>query len=52
MSGNTLGKINVSECRLSQFINRLQEISFLIDELERLVASSPDWAARLDLEAI
>ena len=35
-----------------EFINRPQEISFLIDELERLVASSPDWAARLDLDRI
>jgi predicted dienelactone hydrolase/ABC-type amino acid transport substrate-binding protein len=35
-----------------EFVNRPQEISFLIDELERLVASSPDWAARLDLERI
>jgi predicted dienelactone hydrolase len=35
-----------------EFINRPQEISFLIDELERLVATSPDWAARLDLDRI
>jgi predicted dienelactone hydrolase len=35
-----------------EFINRPQEISFLIDELEQLVASSPDWAARLDLGRI
>ncbi|PSR19435.1 dienelactone hydrolase [filamentous cyanobacterium CCP3] len=35
-----------------EFINRPQEISFLIDELERLVARSPDWAARLDLSQI
>lgn len=35
-----------------EFINRPREISFLIDELERLVASSPDWAARLDLTRI
>ena len=35
-----------------EFINRPQEISFLIDELERLVAASPDWAARLNLERI
>lgn len=35
-----------------EFINRPREISFLIDELERQVASSPDWAARLDLDRI
>ncbi len=35
-----------------EFVNRPQEISFLLDELEQLVASSPDWAARLDLERI
>ncbi|NEQ47391.1 MAG: alpha/beta hydrolase [Leptolyngbya sp. SIOISBB] len=35
-----------------EFINRPQEISFLIDKLEDLVAESPDWAARLDLENI
>ncbi|TVQ11963.1 MAG: alpha/beta hydrolase [Leptolyngbya sp. DLM2.Bin27] len=35
-----------------EFINRPREISFLIDELERRVASSPDWAARLDLDRI
>jgi predicted dienelactone hydrolase len=35
-----------------EFINRPQEISFLIDELERLVDTSPDWAARLDLSRI
>lgn len=36
----------------AEFINRPQEISFLIDELERLVAVSPDWAAVLDLDRI
>jgi predicted dienelactone hydrolase len=35
-----------------EFVNRPQEISFLIDELERLVAQSPDWAAQLDLSRI
>lgn len=35
-----------------EFLNRPQEISFLIDELERLVATSPDWAARLNLDRI
>ena len=35
-----------------EFINRPQEISFLIDKLEDLVAESPDWAARLDLDNI
>ncbi|MGF1535539.1 MAG: alpha/beta fold hydrolase [Elainellaceae cyanobacterium] len=32
-----------------EFLNRPQEISFLIDHLERLVARSPEWSARLDL---
>ena len=35
-----------------EFINRPQEISFLIDTLEALVAESPEWAARLDLDNI
>jgi predicted dienelactone hydrolase len=35
-----------------EFVNRPQEISFLIDELERLVATSPEWAARLNLDQI
>jgi predicted dienelactone hydrolase/ABC-type amino acid transport substrate-binding protein len=35
-----------------EFINRPQEISFLIDELEILVAESPEWAALLDLDRI
>ncbi|MGF1460196.1 MAG: alpha/beta hydrolase [Leptolyngbyaceae cyanobacterium] len=35
-----------------EFINRPQEISFLIDQLEELVAESPDWAAVLDLDNI
>ena len=35
-----------------EFVNRPQEISFLIDELERLVDTSPDWAARLNLDQI
>jgi predicted dienelactone hydrolase len=35
-----------------EFVNRPQEISFLIDELERLVAISPQWASRLDLDQI
>jgi predicted dienelactone hydrolase/ABC-type amino acid transport substrate-binding protein len=35
-----------------EFINRPQEISFLIDKLEELVAESPEWAARLDLDRI
>jgi predicted dienelactone hydrolase len=35
-----------------EFLNRPQEISFLIDELERLVDSSPEWAARLNLDRI
>lgn len=35
-----------------EFINRPQEISFLIDKLENLVAESPDWAALLDLDRI
>ena len=36
----------------AEFINRPQEISFLIDRLEELVATSPQWAAQLDLERI
>ena len=35
-----------------EFINRPQEISFLIDQLEELVAESSDWSARLDLDNI
>ncbi|MGF1570907.1 MAG: alpha/beta hydrolase [Nodosilinea sp.] len=35
-----------------EFVNRPQEISFLIDELEQLVAQSPEWAAQLDLTQI
>ncbi|MEO0405726.1 MAG: alpha/beta fold hydrolase [Cyanobacteria bacterium P01_A01_bin.135] len=35
-----------------EFLNRPQEISFLIDDLERLVARSPEWSARLDLSRI
>ncbi len=35
-----------------EFINRPLEVSFLIDELERLVATSPNWASRLDLSRI
>jgi predicted dienelactone hydrolase len=35
-----------------EFVNRPEEISFLIDELERLVATSPEWASRLDLDQI
>ncbi|MGF1569153.1 MAG: alpha/beta fold hydrolase [Nodosilinea sp.] len=35
-----------------EFINRPREISFLIDELERLAATSPDWAAQLNLDQI
>lgn len=35
-----------------EFINRPKEISYLIDQLEQLVANSPDWAGRLDLSRI
>lgn len=35
-----------------EFINRPKEISYLIDQLEQLVANSPDWAGRLDLSQI
>ena len=35
-----------------EFINRPQEISFLIDELEDLTATSPDWAAIADVNQI
>ena len=34
----------------SEFLSRPEEISFVIDELEQWVATSPDWAARLNLE--
>lgn len=36
----------------SEFLARPQEISFLIDELERLVATNSDWASVLDLNEI
>ena len=36
----------------SEFISRPQEVSFLIDELERQVATSPDWAAQLNVNQI
>lgn len=35
-----------------EYINRPQEISFLIDELERLAANDPTWATRLNLDRI
>lgn len=35
-----------------EFLNRPQEISFLIDELEQLISQSPLWASRLDLSRI
>lgn len=35
-----------------EFVNRPKEISYLIDQLEQLVANSPDWAGRLDLSRI
>jgi predicted dienelactone hydrolase/ABC-type amino acid transport substrate-binding protein len=35
-----------------EFINRPQEISFLIDRLEELAAESPEWAAIADLDRI
>ncbi len=35
-----------------EFLNRPQEITFLIDQLERLVEASPAWAAQLNLERI
>ncbi|MGB3614111.1 MAG: transporter substrate-binding domain-containing protein, partial [Elainellaceae cyanobacterium] len=35
-----------------EFLNRPQEISFLIDELERIVSRDREWASRLDLERI
>ena len=36
----------------SEFVSRPQEVSLVIDELERLVATFPDWAATLDLDRI
>ena len=36
----------------SEFLSRPEEISFLIDELERLAATSSDWAARMNLNQI
>ncbi|MGP1384157.1 MAG: alpha/beta hydrolase [Thainema sp.] len=35
-----------------EFLNRPQEISFLIDELEQLVTSDPHWAGLLNLDQI
>lgn len=35
-----------------EFVSRPQEVSLVIDELERLVETSPDWAAVLDIERI
>ncbi|MEB3290397.1 MAG: alpha/beta hydrolase [Leptolyngbya sp.] len=35
-----------------EFINRPQEISFLIDQLEELTATSPQWAAIADVNRI
>ncbi len=35
-----------------EFVNRPREISFLIDQLERLVADSPTWDSQLDLDRI
>jgi len=35
-----------------EFINRPQEISFLIDRLEELTTESPEWAAIADLDRI
>ncbi|WP_204137764.1 alpha/beta hydrolase [Halomicronema sp. CCY15110] len=35
-----------------EFLNRPQEISFLIDQLEELVATSPDWDDTLNLDQI
>ena len=35
-----------------EFINRPQEISFLIDKLEELIATSPQWAALADITRI
>jgi predicted dienelactone hydrolase/ABC-type amino acid transport substrate-binding protein len=35
-----------------EFINRPQEISFLIDRLEELTAESPEWAAIADVNRI
>jgi predicted dienelactone hydrolase/ABC-type amino acid transport substrate-binding protein len=35
-----------------EFVNRPQEISFLIDRLEELTTASPEWAAIADLDRI
>ena len=35
-----------------EFLDRPREISFLIDELERFVRTSPEWAARFNLDQI
>ena len=36
----------------TEFLDRPEEISFLIDELEQLVNTSPTWAARLNIDQI
>lgn len=35
-----------------EFISRASDITYLLDELERLVATDADWKARLDLQRV
>jgi len=45
------GKVNTLLSPV-EFVDRPQEISFLIDELEALVATDAEWRSRLDVEQI
>ena len=36
----------------TEFVSRPQEVSFVIDELTRLVETSPEWASKLNLDRI
>ena len=51
-------RLNYTEGRLhtgmnpTEYISRPQEISYLIDQLEKQVATSPTWAAQIDVDRI
>lgn len=51
-------RLNYTEGRLqtgmnpTEYVSRPQEVSYLIDQLEMLLASSPTWAAQVDLDRI